>query len=176
MPLHPNGELAMIFHWVTALALGLGIVPAAPLPEGLAASGEAKARGLYAESKFGRIDVNQALEQLEADWAGRGVAPKVEGRALLWKGKRRLYRSLETIAVFEDAPTIKADAEACTAQISLARSVRVTAATSDGLLAAGWIREHPKCGRFIPRCTDETAVGVKGRCVNLGGGRVGSSR
>lgn len=165
----------MIFHWVAALALGLGPIPTAPLPEGLAPSGEAKVRGLYAESKFGRIDVNQALEQLESDCASQGTKAKIEGRDLQWSGKRRLYRSRDSIAVFEDAPTIKADPKTCTARISLLRSVRVTDASRDSLLAAGWIREHPKCGRFIPRCSPEVVAGVKAMCVNLGDGLVGSS-
>lgn len=167
----------MIFHWtsIAALTLGFGTIPSAPLPEGLAPSGEAKVRGLYAEAGYGRIDVNEAVEQLESGCADRGAAAKIEGRGLLWSGKRRIYRSRESIAVFEDTPTIAADPKACTARISLVRSIRVTAASRDDLLAAGCIEGRPKCGRFVNRCTNETVAGVKAICVNLGDGLVGST-
>jgi len=168
----------MIFHWVSAVMLALTAPQIAPLPEGIAASDSAKVPGLYAESKFGRTDVNETLEQLETDCTSRGVKPKIEGRDLQWSGKRRIYRSRQHIAVFEDSPSIRTDPQACSAQITLIRIVSITAG-SDNPSGIDWIGEHPKCDggpRIYPRrCTDDVVAGVKAICANLGDGFVGST-
>lgn len=95
----------------------------APLPDGLIGSGESKVRGVYAASRFGGAEVNDEVARLESTCADRGVAVKVEGRDLPWAGKRQIYRTRDTIAVVEDAPTIVSDKPSCTARISLQRNI-----------------------------------------------------
>jgi hypothetical protein len=167
----------MIFHSISAFILALTAPQIAPLPDRVAPSNEAKVTGLYAESKFGLTGVNETLEQLEADCASRGVTPKIEGRDLQWSGTRRIYRTRDSIAVFEDNPSIEADPQTCTAQITLLRTVSVTAGSKNpgGI---GWIGEHPACDglRRYPRpCTEGVVAGVKAMCANLGDGLVGST-
>ncbi|MGH6614025.1 hypothetical protein [Sphingomonas sp.] len=146
----------------------------APLPQGFAPSSEPKVHGLYAETEFGRIDVKDDLEALEAECKARGTDARVEGRELLWKGKRRLYRTPASVAVIEDTPTIKADRQACSATITLSRSVMAKSGPWSSIKTADWIDQHPKCARF-PRCKTATIAGVKAQCVDLGDGLVGSA-
>lgn len=146
----------------------------APLPLGLEPSKEAKVRGMYAEAIFGRIDVRDDLEALETECKTRGIDARVEGRDLLWKGKDALYRSDASVAVFEDTPTIKVDHQACSAVITLSRSVTAKSGPWSDIRTADWIDKPPPCERFH-RCKTTIVAGVKAQCVDLGDGLVGSS-
>lgn len=58
------------------------------------------------------------------------------------------------------------------------RSVKVTPASKDHLIAAGWLEQRPQCARgrsIMRRCTDDVVAGVHATCINLGDGLVGSS-
>jgi hypothetical protein len=161
--------------------LAMCVVPAlaadrvAPLPEGIAPSGQPMIRGLYAEAEFGRIDVRDDLETLEADCKSRGVDPKVEGRDFLWKGKRRIYRGGTSVAVFEDTPTIKVDGKACSAVISLQRTVTAASGSWEKIRTTDWVAEPPTCAK-VRRCvTTRVIAGVAAQCVDLGDGLVGST-
>jgi hypothetical protein len=146
----------------------------APLPLGLEPSKDAKVQGLYAEDTFGRIDVRDDLEALETECKTRGIDARVEGRGLLWKGKRALYRSHASVAVFEDTPTIKVDRKACSAVITLSRSVTVKPGPWSDIRTSIWMDQHPQCSG-LQRCTIATVVGVEAQCVDLGDGFVGTT-
>ena len=146
----------------------------APLPHGFEPSSEPKVHGLYAEAEFGRIDVKDDLDALEAECKARGIDARVEGRELLWKGKQRLYRTRASVAVIEDTPTIKADRQACSATITLSRSVMAKSGPWSSIKTADWIDQHPQCTRFR-RCKTATIAGVKAQCADLGDGLVGST-
>jgi len=146
----------------------------APLPAGIAPSKDAKVRGLYAEAQFGRIDVRDDLEALEAECKTRGIDVRVEGRDLLWNGKHALYRSQASVAVIEDAPAIKVDHQACSAVITLSRSVAAKSGPWSEIRTYDWIDQHPECSRFR-RCKIATVADVKAQCVDLGDGLVGST-
>jgi hypothetical protein len=148
--------------------------PIAPLPHGFEPSSEPKVHGLYAEAEFGRIDVNEDLEALEVECKARGVDAKVEGRELLWKGKQRLYRTHASVAVIADTPTIKADRQACSAMITLSRSVMAKSGPWSSIKIGHWIDQYPQCTRFR-RCNKATIAGVKAQCADLGDGLVGST-
>ncbi|NYT43175.1 hypothetical protein HZY97_20540 [Sphingomonas sp. R-74633] len=169
----------------TALAALLAASPvpalareeAAPLPDGLVASSQAKVRGLYAEDRFGRVDVNEAVTQLESSCATRGLKAKIEGSELQWSGKRQIYRDRDRVAVFENIPTISADSAACTARISLRRTSSVLPATKGSLQFAGWDHDIPVCKprSLIHSCMEQVIAGVKARCVSVGDPFVGST-
>ncbi|MEP7008415.1 MAG: hypothetical protein ABI810_20720 [Sphingomonas bacterium] len=146
----------------------------APLPAGIEPSKDAKVQGLYAESTFGRIDVRDDLEAFEAECKTRGIDARVEGRDLLWKGKHALYRSHASVAVFEDTPTIKVDRQACSAVITLSRSVTAKSGPWSDIRTSDWIDRPPECSRFH-RCKTGVVAGVKAQCADLGDGLVGSS-
>jgi hypothetical protein len=160
---------------VMALSPSLAMGRTAPLPEGLAASNQGKVQGLYAESQFGRTDVNEAVATLEENCKGRGTEARIDGRELLWRGMRRIYRTRDNVAVIEDAPTIEAQPASCSARISLRRNHIVSSGSPDSLQAAGWIEKRPTCGARIHRCTLQTIAGVSAQCVDLGDGLVGST-
>ncbi|QNQ10575.1 hypothetical protein [Sphingomonas alpina] len=146
----------------------------APLPAGIAPSKEAMVQGLYAEAGFGRIDVRDDLEALETECKTRGVDARVEGRDLLWKGKHAIYRSHANVAVFEDTPTIKVDRQACSAKITLSRSVTAKSGPWSEIRTSEWINQHPPCSRFS-RCWTRIIASVNTQCTDLGDGLVGST-
>jgi hypothetical protein len=146
----------------------------APLPRRFEPSSEPKVHGMYAETEFGRIDVRGDLEALEAECKARGVDARIEGRELLWKGKQRLYRTRASVAVIEDTPTIKADRQACSATITLSRSVMAKSGPWPSIKTGHWIDQYPQCTRFR-RCNTATIAGVKAQCADLGDGLVGST-
>ena len=141
--------------------------PLAPLPEGVAPSGQARIAGLYAESEeFTRIDVTETLETLEATCKARGTPAKVEGRDLLGKGKRQIFRTQKLLAVFEYAPRIETDEKGCTGRVSLVRSVR--SGPWDKSRAADWIDRQPKCERPYS-CRSQVIAGVQAMCGRASG-------
>ena len=148
--------------------------PIAPLPEGVQPSGQKDVRGLYAEVEFGRYDVNESLEALEAECKTRGMEPKVEGRDLAWKGKQRIYRTRTSVAVVEDAPTIAVDPKACSATITLSRSVTARTGSWPTIKTADWADPPPPCKRYT-RCWMSKTGGIRAQCVDLGDGLNGSS-
>ncbi|UKK82915.1 hypothetical protein L7H23_10055 [Sphingopyxis sp. BSN-002] len=164
---------------LVALFLALTASPAsaadwlAPLPEGTAGSKQAPIRGLYAEFRFSRADVNERLETLEATCRERGIEPRIAGRDLLSEGVRRIYRGSAGLAIFEDAPSIATDSDACTASISLRRSVEIKPGPRGRFLTDDWIKEQPKCSWFS-RCRSGEVAGVQARCFDLGDGLVGT--
>lgn len=146
----------------------------APLPAGLASSGEAAIAGLYAESEaFGQIDVNETLDALETACIERGSKAVVAGRDLLWSGKRQIYRTHDSIAIFDTHPEIVTDKEACTARISLKRETKVATGPWAKIRTGDWIGEHPRCVlRF--RCQSKVIAGIAAQCVDRGDGLVGT--
>lgn len=164
---------------LVAIFLALTAVPAfaaawlAPLPDGMAASKQSRVRGLYAESRFMRIDVNERLETFEAACKARGVEPRIAGRDLLSGGIRRIYRSAAGLAIFEDTPSISTDDDACTASVSLDRSVEIKPGPRGRFLTGDWIDKHPECD-WLRRCQTGEVAGVQARCFDLGDGFVGT--
>jgi hypothetical protein len=146
----------------------------APLPEGVQASNAAKVHGLYADVEFSRVDVNSELEALESECKARGREPRIEGRELAEKGKLRIYRSRISVAVFEDAPTLKVDREGCSAVITLARTATVRTGPWPSIRTYDWDDQPPSCDRLL-RCWRTKVAGVKAQCVDLGDGLMGSS-
>src|SRR6478609_8475083 len=117
----------------------------APLPSGVNPSPDEKVRGLYAESSYGRTDIIAEVARLEKDCAARGTPAQIDGRDVIWKGQRRLYRTRDTIADYNDIPTIKSNSASCKALVTLVRSVRVLPSTPENLQRAGWLNEIPPC-------------------------------
>jgi hypothetical protein len=146
----------------------------ASLPEGVQPSGQKKVRGLYAEVEFGRNDVNQELEALEEECKAGGVEARIEGRDLAWKGKKRLYRTRTSVAVFEDTPTITADRKACSAVITLTRTATVRTGPWPSIKTADWADPPPACARHA-RCWASKPAGIEARCIDLGDGLNGST-
>jgi len=155
---------------VTAVPL-----PEAPLPSGVSPSNDEKVPGLYAESSYGLIAVIAEVERLEEDCAARGTPARIDGRELLWKGQRRLYRSRSTIADHDERPTVTSDKASCKARVTLVRSFKVMPATGENLERAGWSGERPSCGYRNRKCREGIFAQVKARCVDLGDGLVGST-
>lgn len=172
-----------IFQGMLAAALTLAanapVYPAAirkaPLPDGLAPSGEPAVRGLYAQSVYSLIEVTESLTQLATACRQRGKTLKVEGRDLLRKGTRRLYRSADRVALFRDDPAIESDAQACTATITLVRRSMVTPARPEDLQAAGWLEVRPTCPNRAKGCKKTQIAGLAAMCGERGEGPSGTT-
>jgi hypothetical protein len=162
------------------LAIGAIATPAsardrlAPLPEGLQPSGGKKVHGLYAESRFSSVDVNEQLEALDAECKARGADAKVEGRGRAGEGMQRIYRTRTSVAVFEDTPTIRADRQACTAVITLERSTTVRTGPWSIIRTPEWSAQPLECPRFH-RCWTAKIAGIEAQCSDLGDGLMGAT-
>jgi hypothetical protein len=162
-----------------ALAIAAGPASArdriAPLPDGIQPSPAKKVHGLYAESTFSSVDVDEDLERLESECKDRGVDAKVEGRDLADKGMQRIYRTRTSVAVFEDAPTVTVDRQACSAVVTLSHSATVRTGPWPTIRPPDWNSEPVDCRRFLHRCWKSKVAGVKAQCVDQGDGLVGTT-
>lgn len=142
---------------------------AAPLPDGVATSGARALRGLYAQQAFGHFAINTDLDALRERC---GARLRIEGGALQWQGKHRTYRVGERVAVWEDRPALTSDAIACSARLTLRRTVTIGAG-ADAIDRAGWGAPPHRCDRRR-RCSTSTIGGVTARCYDMGEGLTGS--
>jgi len=147
--------------------------PLVPLPDGVTRSDKQPVRGFYADLGFSLTTVNVDLRSFEEECRNRGIPPRVEGRELVDKGMRRLYRTVTAVAVFEDNPWLDLDAATCTARVSLKRTVHAQKGPWKTTRTSDWTYPTPRCERF-QRCEDTVVEGVPAKCINTGDGFVGS--
>lgn len=147
----------------------------APLPPGLQPSGEAGERGMYAETAFGLVPVNARLAALEETCGAKGAPVKIEGRKLL-TGKKMIFRTGRSVAIFEDRPDIIVDEAACTARVSHKRRVMARSGEWEKIRPSDWSAQPLSCprrSRSMSRCSTADIAGVKAFCVDWGDGFMG---